>query len=132
MNKAGRQLRIGTAWNDTGKTAGNPYISMQIDVGLGPFRVNALQTKDAREAQSGEFEISPLVATGTIKAGSISGELTTKDADNAFTGYIANMMFDLDFMLIENGYKAGDSHPDFHIEVSSFSPVDPMEGDVRG
>jgi uncharacterized protein (DUF736 family) len=46
-------VRIGTAWNETGNTSGNPYISMQIDVGLGPFRVNAVQTKEARTAQSG-------------------------------------------------------------------------------
>ena len=41
VNKSGRKVRIGTAWNETGNTSGNPYISMQIDVGLGPFRVNA-------------------------------------------------------------------------------------------
>ena len=45
INKSGRKVRIGTAWNETGNTSGNPYISMQIDVGLGPFRVNAVQTK---------------------------------------------------------------------------------------
>ncbi|MEH6700042.1 MAG: DUF736 family protein [Brevundimonas sp.] len=100
VNKSGRKVRIGTAWNETGNTSGNPYISMQIDVGLGPFRVNAVQTKEARTAQSGEFEIIPLVSNGLMKSGSISGELTAMDADNAFTGYIANMMFDLEFMLI--------------------------------
>ena len=47
INKSGRKVRIGTAWNETGNTSGNPYISMQIDVGLGPFRVNAVQTKVA-------------------------------------------------------------------------------------
>ena len=36
INKSGRKVRIGTAWNETGTTSGNPYISMQIDVGLGP------------------------------------------------------------------------------------------------
>ena len=41
------------------------------------------------------------------------------DADNAFTGYIANMMFDLEFMLIENSYKSEETHPDYRIEVSS-------------
>ncbi|MEC8573341.1 MAG: DUF736 family protein, partial [Pseudomonadota bacterium] len=110
---------IGTAWNETGTTSGNPYISMQIDVGLGPFRVNAVQTKEARAAQSGEFEIIPLVSNGLMKSGSISGELTAMDADNAFTGYIANMMFDLEFMLIENSYKSEETHPDYRIEVSS-------------
>ena len=84
-NKSGRKVRIGTAWNETGNTSGNPYISMQIDVGLGPFRVNAVQTKEARAAQSGEFEIIPLVSNGLMKSGSISGELTAMDADNAFT-----------------------------------------------
>ena len=38
VNKSGRKVRIGTAWNETGNTSGNPYISMQLDVGLGPFR----------------------------------------------------------------------------------------------
>jgi len=119
VNKSGRKVRIGTAWNETGNTTGNPYISMQIDVGLGPFRVNAVQTKEAREAETGEFEIIPLVSNGAMKSGSISGELTAMDADNAFAGYIANMMFDLDFMLIENGYKTEETHPDYRIEVSS-------------
>ncbi|RKF12327.1 DUF736 family protein [Roseovarius spongiae] len=119
VNKSGRKVRIGTAWNETGNASGNPYISMQIDVGLGPFRVNAVQTKEARAAQSSEFEIIPLVSNGLMKSGSISGELTAMDADNAFAGYIANMMFDLDFMLIENGYKTEETHPDYRIEVSS-------------
>ncbi|MEQ8928298.1 MAG: DUF736 family protein, partial [Nitratireductor sp.] len=81
--------------------------------------VNAVQTKEARAAQSGEFEIIPLVSNGLMKSGSISGELTAMDADNAFTGYIANMMFDLEFMLIENSYKSEETHPDYRIEVSS-------------
>lgn len=119
VNKAGRKVRIGSAWNETGNTTGNRYISMQIDVGLGPFRVNAVQSKEARDAKSGAFEIIPLVSTGTMKSGSISGELTAMDADNAFAGYIANMMFDLDFMLIENEFKTEETHPDYRIEVSS-------------
>ncbi len=119
INKSGRKVRIGTAWNETGTTSGNPCISMQIDVGLGPFRVNAVQTKEARAAQSGAFEIIPLVSNGFMKSGSISGELTAMDADDAFTGYIANMMFDLEFMLIENSYKSEETHPDYRIEVSS-------------
>ncbi|MER3353851.1 MAG: DUF736 family protein [Hoeflea sp. D1-CHI-28] len=119
VNKSGRKVRIGTAWNETGNTSGNPYISMQIDVGLGPFRVNAVQTQDARAAQSGEFEIIPLVSNGVMKSGSISGELTAMDADNAFAGYIANMMFVLDFMLNENAFKTEETHPDYRIEVSS-------------
>jgi uncharacterized protein (DUF736 family) len=32
---------------------------------------------------------------------------------------IANMMFDLEFMLIENSYKSEETHPDYRIEVSS-------------
>ena len=119
VNKSGRKVRIGTAWNETGNATGNPYLSMQLDVGIGPFRVNAVQTKEAREAATGEFEIIPLVSTGAMKSGSISGELTAMDADNAFTGYVANMMFDLDFMLIENAYKSEQTHPDYRIEVSS-------------
>ena len=119
VNKSGRKVRIGTAWNETGNSSGNHYISMQLDVGLGPFRVNAVQTKEAREAKSDEFEIIPLVSNGTMKSGSISGELTAMDADNAFAGYIANMMFDLDFMLIENDFKSEETHPDYRIEVSS-------------
>ena len=119
VNKSGRKVRIGTAWNETGNASGNHYISMQIDVGLGPFRVNAVQTQEARKAKSGEFEIIPLVSNGTMKSGSISGELTAMDADKAFAGYTANMMFDLDFMLIENGFKTEETHPDYRIEVSS-------------
>ena len=119
VNTSGRKVRIGTAWNETGNTTGNPYLSMQIDVGLGPFRVNAVQSKEAREAQSGDYEIIPLVSNRTMKSGSISGELTAMDADNAFAGYVANMMFDLDFMLIENVFKTEETHPDYRIEVSS-------------
>ena len=111
VNKSGRKVRIGTAWNETGNTTGNPYVSMQMDVGIGPFRVNAVQSQEARQSNSGDFEIIPLVSNGTMKSGSISGELTAMDADNAFAGYIANMMFDLDFMLIENGYKTDETHP---------------------
>ena len=119
VNKSGRKVRIGTAWNETGTTTGNPYLSMQIDVGLGPFRVNAVQTREAREAKSDTFEIIPLVSTGVMKSGSISGELTAMDADDAFAGYVANMMFDLDFVLIPNTFKSEGTHPDYRIEVSS-------------
>src|SRR6056297_778139 len=28
INRSGRKVRIGTAWNETGNTSGNPYISM--------------------------------------------------------------------------------------------------------
>ncbi|MCO6385355.1 DUF736 family protein [Oceanicola sp. 502str15] len=119
VNKAGRKVRIGTAWNETGNTTGNPYLSLQLDVGVGPFRVNAVQTKEARETDTGEFQVIPLVSSGTMKSGSISGELTAMDADNAFAGYIANMMFDLEFVLIENEFKVEQTHADYRIEVSS-------------
>ena len=66
-----------------------------------------------------DFDIIPFVANSTMKSGSISGELTAMDADNAFAGYVANMMFDLNFMLIENGYKSEEKHPDYRIEISS-------------
>ena len=72
---------------------------------------NAVQTREAREAGTGAFEIIPLVSAGTMKSGSISGELTAMEADNAFAGYIANVIFDLDFMLIENDYKTERTHP---------------------
>ncbi len=117
-NNAGRTVRIGTAWDERSQS-GNRYISMQIDVGLGPFRVNAVQTNEARKAKSADFDIIPFVATGAMPSGSIAGELTAMDADNAFTGYVANMMFDLDFMLIENEYKSEESHPEYRIETSS-------------
>ncbi|WP_299155192.1 DUF736 family protein [uncultured Tateyamaria sp.] len=119
VNTSGRKVRIGSAWNEVGTNTGNAYLSMQIDVGLGPFRVNAVQNEDARKSKSGAFEIIPFVSTGTMKSGSISGELTAMDADNAFAGYVVNMMFDLDFMLIENDYKVEQTHPDYRIEVSS-------------
>ena len=62
INKSGRKVRIGTAWNETGTTSGNPYISMQIDVGLGPFRVNAVQNEDQRGGQT--FSIIPFTDSG--------------------------------------------------------------------
>ena len=43
-----------------------------------------MQTKEARAAKSGAFEIIPLVSNGLMKSGSISGEFTAMDADNAF------------------------------------------------
>jgi len=118
-NRQGRVVRIGSAWNQASKTTGHPYISMQMDVGIGPFRVNGVQTAETRSADPGTFEIIPFVASGVVKSGSISGELTAMDADNAFAGYVANLMFDLEFMLIENNYKTEDNHPDYRIEVSS-------------
>ena len=119
VNKSGRKVRIGSGWNQVSNNTGNSYISMQMDVGLGPFRVNAVQTEDERNAETGAFQIIPFVGKGAVKSGSIAGELTAMDADNAFTGYVANMMFDMDFMLIENDYKVEQTHPDYRIEISS-------------
>ena len=118
-NRAGRKVRIGSAWNETSNKTGNAYLSLQMDVGLGPFRVNAVQTKEAKKAKSPEFEIVPFVANGTMKSGSLSGELIAMDDHNGFTGYVANMMFDLEFALIENSYKQDANHPDYRIDISS-------------
>lgn len=118
-NRAGRKVIIGSAWSEKGQKSGNTYLSMQMDVGIGPFRVNAVQTTDATKKKSDTFELIPFVANGTFKSGSIAGELTMMDADNAFTGYVANMMFDLDFVLVENSYKQDANHPDYRIEISS-------------
>jgi len=118
-NRSGRTVRIGSAWLQDSKSTGKPYVSMQMDVGLGPFRVNAVQTQEERAADPDAFQIIPFVSKGTMKSGSISGELTAMDSDNAFAGYVANMMFDLDFMLIENEYKVEQTHPDYRIEISS-------------
>ena len=115
-NTSGRMIRIGSAWKQESKT-GNSYVSMKIDVGEGPFRVNAVQTEETRG--SGDFDIIPFVANGAMKSGSISGELTAMDADNAFTGYIANMMIDISFTVVENDFKAEESHPDYHLQISS-------------
>ncbi len=115
--QSGRQIRIGSAWDEVSK-AKNRYISMKIDVGEGPFRVNAVQNEDERGTD--EFEIIPFVTNGVVKTGSVNGELTAMDEDNAFVGYVANMMgIEIDFMLIENEYKSDDNHPDYRIETPS-------------
>lgn len=119
INRTRRTIRIGSAWDQISDKTGNRYISLQVDVGNGPFRVNAVQTEEARKAKSNDFDIIPFVANSVMKSGSISGELTAMDADNAFAGYVANMMFDLNFMLIENDYKTAEKHPDYRIEISS-------------
>ena len=54
-----------------------------------------------------------------MKSGSIAGELTRMDADDAFAGYVANLMFDLEFILVRNDYKTEETHPDYRIETSS-------------
>jgi len=83
-NTAGRMIKIGSAWAQESR-AKKRYISMQIDVGEGPFRVNAVTSPDAKEKNI--FSIIPFVGQGQVKAGSISGELIAADADNAFAGY---------------------------------------------
>lgn len=115
-NTSNRMIRIGAAWEQQ-STAGNRYISMQIDVGEGPFRVNAVQTDENRGKDV--FDIIPFVGRDAVKAGSLSGELTAMDADDAFTGYVANMSLDLAFALYPNEYKTEDKHPDYHIEMKS-------------
>lgn len=119
VNRAGRTVRIGSGWTQDSKTTGNRYISMQMDVGLGPFRVNAVQNDEARAAKSDQFEIIPLIANTAMPSGSMSGALTVMDADDAFAGHVANLMFDLDFTLLPNAYKTKDAHPDYRIEVAS-------------
>lgn len=119
VNKGGRTVKIGSAWSETSKSTGNAYLSLTMDVGLGPFRVNAVQNEEARKAKSGAFDLIPFVSNETMKSGSISGELTMMDADDAYTGYVANMLFDLDFALIRNAYKTDANHPDYRIEISS-------------
>lgn len=115
-NTSGRMIKIGAAW-DQQSAAGNRYMSMQIDVGDGPIRVNAVQTDETRGTDT--FDVIPFVGNAAMKSGSVSGELTAMDADNAFTGYIANMMLDLTFTLLANDFKAEDNHPDYHIQISS-------------
>ena len=116
QNRVGRWIRIGAAWDQNSK-AGNRFISLQLDVGQGPFRVNAVQSDEARGSDT--FEIIPFVGRDVIKAGSLSGELTAMDADDAYTGYVANMSLDLAFTLIPNGFKTEEKHPDYHIEMRS-------------
>lgn len=115
-NTAGRMIRVGAAWEQNSK-AGNRFVSMQIDVGNGPFRVNAVQTNETRGSDA--FDIIPFVGRDAIKSGSLSGELTAMDADDAYTGYAANMTMDLSFVLVANTHKAEDKHPDYHIEMTS-------------
>lgn len=119
VNRSNRTVIIGKVWEEQAKKSGNTYLSMQMDVGAGQFRVNAVQTEEQRKAGTGEFEIIPFISQGTMNSSSMSGELTAMDADNAFTGFVANMLFDMAFILVENNYKSDDNHPDYKIEVSS-------------
>lgn len=119
INKSGRVVKIGSAWNTVSDKTKNFYVSMQMDVGRGPFRVNAVQNDEQRADKSNTFDIIPFVTAGSINSGAMSGELMAMDADNAFAGHVASMTFDLDFMLIENAYKSEDKHPDYRIEISS-------------
>ena len=115
-NTAGRAIRIGAAWKSQSK-AGHCYLSLRLDVDDGPFRVNAAQTDKTRGSDA--FEIIPFVGNTAMKSGSLSGELTAMDADDAFAGYVANMMFDLDFTLVANELKTEETHPDYRIEITS-------------
>jgi len=49
---------------------------------------------------------------------SINGQLTKTD-DNAFTGWIANLLFDVTITLTENPHKKKDTHPDFEITATT-------------
>lgn len=118
-NRHGRTVVIGQAWEQQAQKTGNAYVSMKMDVGLGPFRVNAVQTEDQRKSKADEFEIIPFVTQGVMKSGSMSGELIAMDADDAFAGYIANMMFDMSFIMVANAYKSEQTHPDYRMEISS-------------
>ena len=118
-NRSGRTVIIGQGWQQTAQKTGNTYLSLKMDVGIGPFRVNAVQTEDQRKAKTGAFEIIPFVTQGVMKSGSMSGELIAMDADDAFSGYVANMMFDMDFIMVRNEYKVEETHPDYRMEVSS-------------
>lgn len=118
-NRNGRVVKIGSAWNTVSDKTKNFYLSMQMDVGRGPFRVNAVQNDEQRAEKNDTFDIIPFVTAGSINSGAMSGELMAMDADNAFAGHVASMTFDLDFMLIENAYKSDEKHPDYRIEISS-------------
>lgn len=48
-----------------------------------------------------------------------TGTLTKMDADDAFTGDIASLDFDIGFTMVPNAFKAKDSHPDYVIEARS-------------
>ena len=47
------------------------------------------------------------------------GKLTKMDADDAFTGEIASLDFDINFNMVPNPHKANDKHPDYCIEARS-------------
>jgi len=48
----------------------------------------------------------------------IDGQITRTD-DNAFTGWMASLTFDVDITLTPNPYKKEDKHPDFEITAKS-------------
>lgn len=54
---------------------------------------------------------------------SINGELTKLD-DGAYTGWIADLTFDVNVTLIDNTFKQKDSHPDFAVNGKSPSGRD--------
>lgn len=48
----------------------------------------------------------------------LNGQITRTD-DDAFTGHIAALTFDVDITLAPNPYKTKDTHPDFEITATS-------------
>ncbi|SFG47453.1 DUF736 domain-containing protein [Roseobacter denitrificans] len=48
----------------------------------------------------------------------IDGQITRTD-DDAFTGWIASLTFDVDIVLTQNPYKKEDKHPDFEITTKT-------------
>ena len=48
----------------------------------------------------------------------IDGQITRTD-DNAFTGWMASLTFDVDITLTPNPYKKEDKHPDFEITAKT-------------
>ena len=48
-----------------------------------------------------------------------SGELTRMDADDAYAGHVASVDMDVEFVLLPNGHKVSDVHPDYVIEARS-------------
>jgi uncharacterized protein (DUF736 family) len=48
----------------------------------------------------------------------LKGTITRTD-DNAFTGWIASLTFDVDIVISENPHKKSEKHPDFEITAKS-------------
>ena len=56
---------------------------------------------------------------------SINGELTRLD-DGAYTGWIADLTFDVTITLADNPFKRADTHPDYAVNGKS-----PLGRDIR-